>query len=233
MRSSLSEQVTVSDDGGGYLSGIYLAPLMVLIVGCLLAILAFHAPGPVPAEAAAADDRATVIAGAQAETGGIAPFFMPSVQAWASAILRWAAAAGVDPDLAATVMQIESCGDPFATSRSGAMGLFQVMPFHFIEGEYPYDPETNARRGLDYLHRSLDAAAGNAALAFAGYNGGISVIARDQLGWASETVRYMYWGAGIYAEATSGATSSARLDEWLQAGGASLCRQAENRLGLP
>jgi soluble lytic murein transglycosylase-like protein len=166
-------------------------------------------------------------------TAGLAPLFTPEIQAWSAHILRWAAAAGLDPNLAATVMQIESCGDPRARSSAGAMGLFQVMPFHVSGGEDPYDPDTNARRGLDYLRRSLEKAGGNASLAFAGYNGGISVIARGDWTWAHETQRYVYWGSGIYADTQNNAAVSARLDEWLAAGGASLCRKAHERLGLP
>jgi soluble lytic murein transglycosylase-like protein len=147
--------------------------------------------------------------------------------------VRWANAAGVDPNLAATVMQIESCGDPRATSRSGATSLFQVMPFHFKIGENPYDPETNALRGLNYLSRSLQAGGGNARLALAGYNGGIGVIARSEWAWSSETKRYVLYGAPIYEDARSGATSSASLTEWYQKYGAGLCRQAAQRLGIP
>jgi soluble lytic murein transglycosylase-like protein len=154
------------------------------------------------------------------------------VQTWETDILRWAAAAGLDPNMAATVMQIESCGDPQALSRSGAMGLFQVMPFHFMTGENGFAPETNALRGMGYLLRSLETAGGDARLAFAGYNGGIGVISWSEADWPEETIRYAYWGSGIYAEASSGAVESSRLAEWLQAGGASLCRQSSERLGL-
>jgi hypothetical protein len=52
------------------------------------------------------------------------------------------------------------------------------------------------------------------------------------LSWAAETQRYAYWGSGIYAEASNGATESQRLQEWIAAGGASLCRQARSRLGI-
>jgi hypothetical protein len=113
------------------------------------------------------------------------------------------------------------------------MGLFQVMPFHFYSSDNPYNPDTNAARGLDYLRRSLETSFGDARLAFAGYNGGIGVISRGEFSWAAETVRYVYWGSGIYTDAVSGAGSSPRLEEWLNAGGASLCRQAHERLGLP
>jgi hypothetical protein len=172
-------------------------------------------------------------ASASSSTGsGISPIFTKEVQHWGKEIVRWANAAGVDPNLAATVMQIESCGDPRATSRSGATSLFQVMPFHFGFGENPYDLETNAARGMNYLSRSLQAAGGNPRLALAGYNGGIGVIARSEWAWPSETKRYVLYGAPIYEDARGGVTSSASLTEWYQKYGVSLCRQAAQRLGI-
>ena len=129
-------------------------------------------------------------------------------------------------------MQIESCGNPDAHSSAGASGLFQVMPFHFLAEENAFDPETNALRGLNYLENSLKTSGGDARLAFAGYNGGIGVIGRSESTWAAETIRYAYWGSGIYSDAAQNASSSARLDEWLANGGASLCLRAKDRLGL-
>jgi soluble lytic murein transglycosylase-like protein len=129
-------------------------------------------------------------------------------------------------------MQIESCGDPRALSSAGAMGLFQVMPFHFFATDDPFDPDTNAARGLAYLRRSLDAAGGNPGLALAGYNGGIGVISRGMSTWAAETQRYLYWGSGIYQDAQSGLSQSPRLDEWHSRGGG-MCSRARERLGLP
>ena len=99
-----------------------------------------------------------------ASSTGLSPIFTKEIQYWAKDIVRWANASSLDPNLVAVIMQIESCGDPRATSRSGAAGLFQVMPYHFHFGENPYDPETNALRGLDYLSRSLQTARGNARL---------------------------------------------------------------------
>jgi soluble lytic murein transglycosylase-like protein len=112
------------------------------------------------------------------------------------------------------------------------MGLFQVMPFHFKSSDDPYEPDTNGLRGMSYLRQSLDAANGDARLAFAGYNGGISVIYKSEGSWAAETQRYAYWGSGIYEEANQGLEESLRLQEWISHGGASLCRQAATRLGL-
>jgi soluble lytic murein transglycosylase-like protein len=212
-----------------------LPPLVVLVVGCVFGSFVLNSSASandlspaVPTASPFSD-----ITPAQVESSSLSTVFTPEVQHWAASIELWSASAGVDPNLAATVMQIESCGDPLARSRSGAMGLFQVMPFHFYSTDNPYDPDTNAARGLDYLRRSLQTSLGDARLAFAGYNGGIGVIARGEFTWAAETVRYVYWGSGIYSDAASGATSSTRLEEWLNAGGASLCRQAHARLGLP
>jgi len=165
-------------------------------------------------------------------TSALSPIFTPEVQYWASRIAGWAAAFQLDPNLVATVMQIESCGAPHAVSSSSAQSLFQVMPFHFTAGEDMQDPDTNAGRGLAYLALGLTRAGGDAGLALAGYNGGHSQIGKDSSLWPSQTQRYWYWGTGIYADAASGQAQSGRLQEWLQAGGASLCARAAQELGL-
>lgn len=162
---------------------------------------------------------------------GLSTLFTPEIQFWAASLKRWSSEHGVDVNLAATVMQIESCGNPDARSSSGAMGLFQVMPFHFLGNENGYNTETNALRGMDYLRRSLDRANGNTRLALAGYNGGIGVIGWAESAWPAETKRYVYWGA-MYDDAAQNAASSTRLDEWKRATGNSLCIRASQRLGL-
>jgi soluble lytic murein transglycosylase-like protein len=163
----------------------------------------------------------------------ISPVFSKEVQYWAKDIVKWANESSLDPNLVAVVMQIESCGNPHAISRSGAIGLFQVMPFHFHLGDNPFNPDTNALRGLNYLARSLEAAGGNARLALAGYNGGIGVISRAEWAWPSETQRYVQIGAPIYDDAHSGVTSSPTFAEWYGPSGNSLCRNARNQLGIP
>ena len=168
----------------------------------------------------------------RASGAALSPIFTPEVQHWADKLASWSAVFNLDPNLAATVMQIESCGAPSVVSGSGAQGLFQVMPFHFAAGEDTLDPDTNAARGLAYLALGLARASGDAGLALAGYNGGHSLIGLDSSLWPAQTQRYWYWGTGIYQDATSGAPQSARLQEWLQSGGASLCAQADGELGL-
>jgi soluble lytic murein transglycosylase-like protein len=234
--SAPSDQTTASPEGG-CLSGFLIPPVAVICIGVILAFL-WLGSGPVSTLAAPgqSNSNAEPTTGTPnaslVQPGAISTVFRPEVQYWSRAIQVWATAAGLDPNLVATVMQIESCGDPAARSRAGAMGLFQVMPYHFASGDDPFNPDTNAARGLSYLQRSLKAANGNARLALAGYNGGIGVIGRSENSWAAETQRYAYWGSGIYAEATNGAATSLRLQEWIAAGGASLCRQAHSRLGI-
>src|SRR5579871_4352806 len=53
----------------------------------------------------------------------LSSIFTPEVQHWTPLIYAWASAYKVDPNLIATVIQIESCGDPTALSSSGARGL--------------------------------------------------------------------------------------------------------------
>jgi soluble lytic murein transglycosylase-like protein len=168
------------------------------------------------------------LSSAQSTSSGIAPLFTAEVQAWEESILIWSKKYGLDPNLVATVMQIESCGYTQALSPAGAMGLFQVMPYHFQDGEKPFDPATNAKRGLGYLKRAL-AVGGDPRLALAGYNGGINGAQRPPQNWPDETHRYLYWGMSIYQDAQAGLDHSPRLDEWLARGGTSLCNLAKNQ----
>jgi soluble lytic murein transglycosylase-like protein len=214
--------------------GFLLPPAAALLVGFFLAVLLGSLlPLPVLLSAASATEaHAAEISSAQSsETNTIAPLFTPEIQYWQADIVRWAQRFELDPNLVATVMQIESCGNPQAVSTSGAAGLFQVMPFHFASGDDCFDPDTNAKRGLAYLKRSLQTANGDPRLALAGYNGGISRITVPESNWAAETQRYAYWGSGIYADAARGLSQSDRLDEWLSRA-SGMCATARQKLEL-
>lgn len=208
------------EQGSGCLSDFLLVPLAVILVSAVLASFAWN-------QNVAADDSPP------AASGNISPIFRIEIHYWADSISKWAAASQLDPNLVATVMQIESCGDPRAISSAGAMGLFQVMPFHFYATDDPYNPNINALRGLAYLARSLETSAGNPGLALAGYNGGIGLIARAEWTWPAQTKRYVQYGLPIYEDARNGLESSNALTEWYQKYGVSLCQQAHRRLGLP
>jgi hypothetical protein len=211
--------------GGGCLSVALLPIIAVLFIStCLLLILGNSSvPGNISALAAYTRND---------KPDRIAPFFTPEVQYWESRILIWAQKWDLDPNLIATVMQIESCGNPLAHSSAGAAGLFQVMPYHFAENENALAPNTNAKRGLAYLKRSLEIHNGSVRLALAGYNGGISNSKQAEAAWPSETKRYVYWGVNIYQDTHGNKKNSQVLQEWLGSGGRYLCTQAQVSLGL-
>ncbi len=212
---------TQYDQGRGCLSGFVIVPLTVIFISAILASFAWKT-NPLPLDAPP-----------DSTSSGISPIFRIEIQHWADSISEWASASNLNPNLVATIMQIESCGDPRAVSSAGAMGLFQVMPFHFYSTDNPYNPNTNAARGLAYLARSLEASNGDARLALAGYNGGIGIIQRAEWTWSVQTKRYVQYGTPIYQDAINGHESSNALDEWYSKYGISLCQQAHQRLGLP
>lgn len=208
------------DESSGCFSFL-LPPFLVIVISLILASFALQSPLQVQAQLISLNSHS-----------GLASLFRPEIQHWADSIIKWSSASSLDPNLVAVVMQIESCGDSRARSHAGAMGLFQVMPFHFFATDDPYDPDTNAARGLAYLAKSLSAANGDARLALAGYNGGIGVITRAEWTWPAETKRYVYYGAPIYADARQSLSQSPMLDEWYNKFGVSLCRQASQGLGI-
>lgn len=223
------DQAALADEyAGGCLPFAALLPILVVVFGILMTLVLTKIEFDTSKTDLQVDSGTTGIK----LQSKIAPLFTPEVQEWGEEITEWSGQHGLDPNLVATVMQIESCGDPKAVSSAGAMGLFQVMPFHFSAGEDPYTPSTNAYRGLAYLKSALEARGGEVRLGLAGYNGGIGGTQRPESSWPAETLRYVYWGTGIYKDAQKGKGHSDRLDEWLGRGGASLCAQAANHLGI-
>ncbi len=220
---------TASTQPRGGCFSVLFAPIFILI--CVFAFL-LMAMGETtqPWELGAAGRTANATA-ASSQDSLLAPFFAPSVLFWEDEIIAWAEEWNLDPNLVATIMQIESCGDPRALSPSGAMGLFQVMPYHFTTSDAPYNPNTNAMRGLAYLSKAMDTYS-TIRLAFASYNGGIGTAAKPDSLWPQETIRYVYWGTNIYKDASKAKTTSPTLEEWFSAGGTHLCEQANSRLGL-
>ena len=137
--------------------------------------------------------------------------------------MRWSEQYHVHPNHIATIMQVESCGNPNAISPAGAQGLFQVMPFHFEVGEQMLYPNTNALRGMTFLTWLNEHTNGDIYLSFAGYNGGLSNAQKSRSYWPQEMIDYAYWTAGITNDIANGLNPSPTLNEWLNAGGASLC----------
>lgn len=202
----------------------------------LLAILLLSQPGFIDALGDNVSDRVTnsggydMHGGVTVGTAQLAPLFTDEVLYWQDDIVRWGEQRNLNPNLIATIMQIESCGDPYVSSNAGAQGLFQVMPFHFENGENQLNPEENAMAGLDHLVDCLQWSDYDVGVSFACYNGGPSVIGRPQSQWFQESRDYFVWGGGIYTDASNGQSESDTLAQWLAAGGSRLCAQAQNTL---
>ena len=90
-----------------------------------------------------------------------------NVRRWCNPIQKNAAEHGLDPNLVAAVMLQESGGNPQAYSKSGAVGLMQVMPRNGIAAQFMcngkpcftnrpsmselYNPEYNIEYGTNML----------------------------------------------------------------------------------
>jgi soluble lytic murein transglycosylase-like protein len=157
----------------------------------------------------------------------LASFYTPEVQRWRPEIQRWARDYGINPNVIAIVIQIESCGNPVVLSGAGAVGLMQVMPFHFGNGQNMFNPDTNVQRGMSVFYECLTQFSGwDLGLALACYNGGPGVTQQDFRNWAPETQSYYHWATGLWNDVVKGHKTSKVLSEWLAAGGQGLCERA-------
>jgi len=86
-----------------------------------------------------------------------------------------ASRAQVPPQLVLALIQVESKFDPYAVSRSGAVGLMQIMPFWLKLIGRPDDSlvhvETNLRMGCTILKYYLQKSHGDIREALQRYNG--------------------------------------------------------------
>ena len=160
-------------------------------------------------------------------------FFSPSIHYWKEHIYYWADQSQIDPLLIATIMQIESCGNPRAFSSAGALGLMQVMPnwFDFDSGDNPWDPNTNMAVGLLDFSQCFERSDGNVANAFACYNGG-NLIETPVSDYPRETQHYHFLSTRLYSDAKENKNASKVYNSWYKLRGRSMCKSAEETLRL-
>jgi soluble lytic murein transglycosylase len=113
----------------------------------------------------------------------------PDLSAHATVIEAAAAEFALDPHLLRGLMAAESGGRVGAVSRTGAVGLLQLMPATAREeaarrawadyrDEDLADPRWNVRIGAAYLRRLLDRFGGSEPFAVAAYNAGPTPVLR-------------------------------------------------------
>jgi soluble lytic murein transglycosylase-like protein len=84
----------------------------------------------------AADPNAPQKAKGNAKECTVSDTYPDSIQQWCGLITRCARQHGLEPNLVAAVVLQESGGQPEAYSKSGAVGLMQVMPRDGIAAEF-------------------------------------------------------------------------------------------------
>lgn len=161
----------------------------------------------------------------------LARFYTQEVMYWQEDIYRWAETYRINPNAIAVLMQIESCGSPEVLSWVGAVGLMQVMPFYFDNGENMLDPDTNVYHGMRIFQECLNVFAdGDVGIAAACYNGGASITQTSYVNWPQETQSYYDWANGLWNDVVNGVSDSDTLEDWLASGGSRLCAIAAEDL---
>ena len=88
----------------------------------------------------------------------------------------------LDPDLISALIKVESDFDPKAVSKSGAIGLMQLMPGTAQEMKVsdPFDPRENVEGGVKYFKELWELFNGDISLAAAAYNSGKTWVLRHR-----------------------------------------------------
>ncbi|MFN8422166.1 MAG: lytic transglycosylase domain-containing protein [Anaerolineae bacterium] len=209
------------------------------------------APADSAALAHAASDAAAPAPAGASQAVAI-PWLPPTVGSLGGHIAAVAADAGVDPDLVAILVLVESGGNPNAGSPAGAAGLMQLMPGTAREmaarsGRTDFEPssladiDTNLALGAAYLAAMLRAFGQpddpdwqrSVELAAAAYNGGPGHVGQHLTTGQplfAETASYQRWVGGMWRERHDADSPTYRT--WLAAGGQKLVDAATDRLAM-
>lgn len=137
-------------------------------------------------------DKSRALAGLARHAFAHGPLCAPDL---ASALIASAARRnGVSASLALAVAHTESAFDAHAISRTGAMGLMQLMPgtAAWLEVADAFDPEQNTDAGTRYLAQLLRRYRGDRSRALAAYNlGPARVPAQGRVALPPETRVYV------------------------------------------
>lgn len=113
------------------------------------------------------------------------------VTQWDNEILAASSKYGLEPALIAAVIEQESGGNPNALSRTGAIGLMQLMPDTARGlGVNPFDPGENISGGAKYLSIQMKKF-GDIKLALAAYNAGPGAVETRKYLQYAETRGYI------------------------------------------
>lgn len=147
---------------------------------------------------------------------------------WLQHITEAARAYGVDAHLLQAVMKVESNFDPYVVSRSGAIGLMQIMPLTAMSAmglrgtpqslkQQLMDPAINVHAGALYLRSLMDTFAHRLDLALAAYNAGTGTVrkAGNRVPANGETPKFVKKVTDLYAniKASAGAAEAVPAKE--------------------
>lgn len=116
------------------LRGTLFGSLIVCFLCCILTAGNTSANNPAIARAAAAEKTTPIVKSNQ--PCKVSSQFPDDILQWCALITAEAKQTGLDPDLIAALIWQESGGNPLAYSRSGAVGLMQVMPRDGLAAEF-------------------------------------------------------------------------------------------------
>lgn len=111
---------------------------------------------------------------------------------------------GVDQELVKLVIEKESQFNPNAVSRSGAIGLMQLMPAtaEILGVKDPYNPRANIMGGVKYLRHLFDTFDDDIELTLAAYHAGPSKVKKlNRVPSIPETMEYVDYIISRYGAA--------------------------------